>query len=415
MSAAPELGSRRALIMWGLAASMFLYAFLQRVTPSVMVEDLMRAFGVGAAALGNLSAVYLYAYGALQIPLGLLFDRFGARRLLAVSFLIAALGSLLMALAATFATALAGRALIGLGVACSWVGALTVATQWLPANRFAMFAGLTQALGMAGAIFGQAPLAEAVGAFGWRLTILAIGALGLAMASALWLVVRDRPRAPGHAPLHLAEALRAVLGLRETWACAAFGFALTGPMLAFAGLWAVPYLVAVYGLDRTTAAAISSLLFLGWGLTAPLIGLLSDRIGRRKPIMLVCTVIAGVMMTAIVFGPRWPTAIVAVLMFAQGGAASCMILAFALARDHSRAETSAAAMGVVNTAVVGAGAVLQPLVGLILDLTWDGTLIDGARAYDAASYRAALSILPLCIIAGIASLVAMRETPRGLG
>ena len=122
----------RILAMWALAASTFLYAFLQRVSPSVMVEDLMRGFGVGGTVLGNLSAFYLYAYALLQIPLGVMFDRFGVRRLMAASLVASGAGSLLFAVAPSVEIAYLGRLLIGGGAACSFVGALTVTALWLP-------------------------------------------------------------------------------------------------------------------------------------------------------------------------------------------------------------------------------------------------------------------------------------------
>jgi len=145
-----------ALAAWMLAASTFLYAFLQRVSPSVMVEDLMAGFGVGGTVLGNLSAFYLYAYAALQVPLGMLFDRFGVRRLMAGSMLAAAAGSAIFAAAQAIEMAYLGRMLIGAGVACTFVGALTVTAQTMPPARFAMLAGIVQMLGMVGAIFGSA-------------------------------------------------------------------------------------------------------------------------------------------------------------------------------------------------------------------------------------------------------------------
>ncbi|MFZ9416229.1 MAG: MFS transporter, partial [Alphaproteobacteria bacterium] len=169
-----------ALAAWMLAASTFLYAFLQRVSPSVMVEDLMAGFGVGGTVLGNLSAFYLYAYAALQVPLGMLFDRFGVRRLMAGSMLAAAAGSAIFAAAQAIEMAYLGRMLIGAGVACTFVGALTVTAQTMPPARFAMLAGIVQMLGMVGAIFGQAPLAALVATLGWRGALVAMGGLAAA-------------------------------------------------------------------------------------------------------------------------------------------------------------------------------------------------------------------------------------------
>jgi MFS family permease len=401
----------RILAMWALAASTFLYAFLQRVSPSVMVEDLMRGFDVGATVLGNLSAFYLYAYAALQIPLGVMFDRFGVRRLMAASLLVSGAGSLLFAVAPSVEIAYLGRLLIGGGAACSFVGALTVTALWLPPARFALFAGLVQLLGMAGAIFGQAPLAALVAWLGWRGALAAMALLAAAMAVALHLALREKPRPPG-TQLRVGEAMRAVLAVRETWTCAIFGFAMTGPMLAFGGLWAVPYLTTVYGLPRTTAAALTSLIFAGWGLGAPLIGWISDRLGRRRAPMAVCAAISGTLLAAIVFGPVWPVWILAILLGLQGLTAAAMVLGFAVVKERNAAGSAAFAMAVVNTFVVGSGALLQPLIGWLLDRSWTGTLADGARIYDGAAYGAALATLPPLFVIALLACAATRERPR---
>ena len=400
-----------ALAAWVLAASTFLYAFLQRVSPSVMVEDLMAGFGVGGTVLGNLSAFYLYAYAALQVPLGMLFDRFGVRRLMAGSMLAAAAGSAIFAVAQAIEMAYLGRMLIGAGVACTFVGALTVTAQTMPPARFAMLAGVVQMLGMVGAIFGQAPLAALVATLGWRGALVAMGVLAAAIGLALHLVLRDRPGAA--APqARLSDGLRAVARVRETWACAIFGFAMTGPMLAFGGLWAVPYFATVYELPRTTAAALTSLIFAGWGVGAPLVGWISDRLGRRREPMLACAAIAGLALAAVVFGPRWPLWALVPIMMIHGACASAMVLAFAMVREQNDPAANSVAMAVVNTFVVGSGALLQPLIGWLLDLGWTGQVVGGARVYPREAFVGALSILPPLFVFALLAGLAMRERPR---
>ena len=400
-----------ALAAWVLAASTFLYAFLQRVSPSVMVEDLMAGFGVGGTVLGNLSAFYLYAYAALQVPLGMLFDRFGVRRLMAGSMLAAAAGSAIFAAAQAIEMAYLGRMLIGAGVACTFVGALTVTAQTMPPARFAMLAGVVQMLGMVGAIFGQAPLAALVAALGWRGALVAMGVLAAAIGLALHLVLRDQPGTA--APqARLSDGLRAVARVRETWACAIFGFAMTGPMLAFGGLWAVPYFATVYELPRTTAAAITSLIFAGWGVGAPLVGWISDRLGRRREPMLACAAIAGLALAAVVFGPRWPLWALVPILMVHGACASAMVLAFAMVREQNDPAANSVAMAVVNTFVVGSGALLQPLIGWLLDLGWTGQVVGGARVYPREAFVGALSILPPLFVFALLAGLAMRERPR---
>ena len=166
----------------------------------------MRDFAVGAAVLGNLSAAYFYGYAGMQIPVGLLLDRFGPRRLLAIASLICAAGCVLFAKGETLAAVTAGRFLIGASAAFSLVGAMAVAGQWFRPDRFAVFSGLAMAMGMAGGVLGQAPLRLAVEASDWRTVNLLLALGGVALCVAAWATVRDRWRGSGGFGDVLAES-----------------------------------------------------------------------------------------------------------------------------------------------------------------------------------------------------------------
>jgi MFS family permease len=405
--AAPE--SWRPLLAWALASLFFCYGFVQRVSPSVMVAELMRDFSAGAAILGNLSAFYFYAYAALQIPVGLLMDRIGPRRLMTAAAAVVAAGSVLFAASEAITGAYLGRLLIGAGAAFSWVGVLTVLTQWFPARRFALFTGMAQAVGMAGAIFGQAPLAVSVEQIGWRSTLLVTAAIGFAIAVGAWLVVRDKPHA-GAASEGIGASLKVLLRNRETWLNAIFGLSMTAPMLAFAALWAVPYLTVLHGIERSAAAGILSFMFIGWAAGAPFMGWLSDRIGARRPIMIVGAAINTVTFAFAIQMPWLSLAAVSALLLVHGIGASAMVLAFACAREHNPPQMSSTAMAIVNVAVVGSGALFQPLVGLLLDLQWDGELAAGARVYGVEAFRIALSVVSVAGIGGLCAALLMKES-----
>jgi MFS family permease len=401
----------RPWLAWGLGSSLFCYGFVLRVSPSVMVSDLMRDFAVGAAILGNLSAFYFYSYAGLQIPVGVLMDRLGPRRLMTAATLLCAGGSLLFAASEALGVAYLGRLMIGAGAAFGWVGTLTILTQWFPPRRFAGLVGGAQMIGMIGAVFGQAPLGLIVGAMGWRGSLMVMAALGGALALALWLVVRDRPHvATAAGPMRLTAGLALVMRNRETWLNAVYGLAMTGTMLSFGGLWAVPYLRTVYALDRADAAAVASLLFVGWGIAAPLIGWSSDRLGHRRPMMIVAGALTTLSLAAVIYWPGLPLLGAAVLIAFNGAAASTMTLCFACAREHNVPAASGAAYGLVNTFVVGSGALLQPLIGWLLDLRWDGTMVDGARVYAPEAFRWALTVLPAASTLGLVSALLSKES-----
>lgn len=408
-------GGARAWAIWFLGACCFGYAFFHRVTPSVTVSDLMREFAVGAAVLGNLSALYFYTYAGLQIPVGVMIDRWGARAMIAISVTLAAAGGLLFGLAPGIYPAYAARLLIGAGSAVAFVGTLTLVSRWFPPHRFAFLSGMTMMVGLAGGITSQGPLAHVVDLIGWRNMQLAGAAFGFALALAVWLVVRNtpgprlrRPASDDGRPALLAT-LAAVLVRPRIWNIALVAAAMSGPMLAFGGLWGVPYLMQRYGLERPDAAFCTSLLFIGWAVGAPLAGWLSDHVGLRKTPLLLAASLPLLAMVVLFFGPDISLTAASAIIFFIGLTSSMMVLCFALGREISRPETHGSVTGFVNAFTVGSGALLQPIIGLMLDLQWDGAMAEGVRIYTVEAYNTAFLSL---IASGVLGLVCASMVPE---
>ncbi|MCG8507937.1 MAG: MFS transporter [Rhodospirillales bacterium] len=396
-----------AWLVWSASAAFFFFSFFHRVAPGVMVSDLMADFAVTGAALGTLSALYFYAYTALQLPVGLILDRWGPRRVLTLAALVGGTGSFVFGLAPDFTIAAFGRLMIGAGVAFAWIGTLTLISSWFPHGRFAMLAGLSSMIGVIGAIGAQAPLAALVDWAGWRATMTGSGLAGIAVSVIVWLIVRDAPagklvkNAPK--PASFLAGLIQVLGRPQSLILGLISFSAGVFLLAFGGLWGVPYLVAAYGLSKPVAASGISLIMVGWALGAPLLGWVSDRFKRRKPPLVVGMSVAYLSILSVIYVPGLPVGAAFALLFLTGFAGGVAITCFAVAREHNPSHLGGAAMGVVNTLTMAAGAVYQPLIGWLLDLNWDGGMEAGAQIYSLETYRIAL----LSIVAsGILALVA---------
>lgn len=402
--------SPRAVAAFLLGCLCFGYAFVQRVAPSVMTDELMRSFQVQAGALGALSAFYFYAYAAIQMPVGVLMDRYGPRRILGSAMALCLLGSAAFAIADTLWMAAIGRLLIGGAVAFAYVGTMTIAATWFPVARFSLSVGILQMIGMIGAMTGQAPLGLFVTAIGWRDTILSLGVIGAVLSVLIFLVVQEVPAEKKDAAKAQSGAFRDVLRRKDSWCCALIGFALTSSMLAFAGLWAVPWLRQVHGFTPSEAAVTASLVFLSWAVASPVVGWVAEKIGRRKPLMYFGILANIVVFSVFVLFPDLPRVFLYPLFMLSGIGGCTMIISFSCVREVNRPGRAGAALGFVNMFVVGSGALFQPLLGYVLDMTWDGTLLDGTPFYGTDSYGAALSTFLVTYTLAFIACILLRET-----
>jgi MFS family permease len=414
MSTAQTAGvsRRQAVIAFALGTLFFGYAFVQRVSPSVMTAELMRDFAVGGAALGSLSAFYFYAYASIQLPVGMLTDHFGPRKLMSFAAGLCALASLGFALSDSVLTASLGRALIGGTVAFGFVGTLAIAGYWFRPSQYALLAGLLQTVGMSGAIFGQAPLRQMVEAIGWRdtINILALVALLLALLLFFLVPVRSSEQKQRASDVGILQGLKAVTVNPQTWLCSLVGFGMAASMLAFGGLWGVPWLSTVRGYTTTEAAGITSMLFVGWAIFSPLCGWASDRIGRRNPILRAGALVALLALLFLIYFTPDNTALLMALIFVLGAGGSAMTVCFGSVKELNDINYSSTSLGLMNMCIVGSGAVMQPLIGWLLDLNWDGSLQQGARVYSAAGYNAAFASLLVVTLAALAGTLLLRET-----
>ena len=396
----------------------FLYAFVQRVAPSVMTGELMRDLAVGATSLGVLSSAYFYSYALLQLPIGLLTDRFGPRRLMSAAALGCAVASLGFAYSETLWSATFYRALIGIGVAFAFVGTLAILVEWFPSGRFAFYAGFLQSMGMFGALAGQAPLRWFIENHGWRMVFVSLAVIAAILSLALYRIVPRRPvkadnvkQTQSTDKASLSRSLLEVIRNPQSWVCALFGFGMAAPMLAFAGLWAIPWLIKTRSWSDSQAASMVAWLFVGWALAAPLAGWLSERMRKRKPIMIAGALMALAGMALLVYIDGWLKWQLAALFFMTGCGGSTMIVLFGSVRELNRPSNNAAAMGFCNMFVVGSGGIMQFLLGWMLDKSAaSASATASQQIYSATDFSFAFNALLITSAMALLAAVLIRET-----
>ena len=413
-----------AWTVWGLGALLYLFAFYQRVAPAVMTDQLMADFAIGGAALGNLSAFYFYAYVAMQIPTGVMADRWGPRRVLAAGAGVAAVGSLLFAFAPTFGWAGIGRLLVGASVAVAFVSTLKLASHWFAPRQYALASGMALFFGVTGGVMAGVPLRLLVESFGWRMVMGSAGAFALLLCAAIWLLVRNDPSERGFKSHHqgtpaaggahidrtpILVGLVEVLSYRNIWLLMLAPIGFSGAVLTFGGLWGVPWLRQVHGLDPKSAAAVTSTLLAAWALGGPLLGSWSERMGRRKPLYLISGAVAAAGWAAVIFLPL-PLWLTIPLLVVIGFASGNIIIGFAWAKESLPLRLMGTASGVVNMGPLMGGMFLQPGVGWMLDRGWAGAEANGARLYDAAVWQSGFGLMFFAVLLALALVPFARES-----
>ena len=407
--------------VWGLGAILYLIGFYQRVAPAVMTSELMMSFNIGAAGLGNLSGIYFYSYVAMQVPTGILADRWGPRRLLSVGALVAGAGTLVFAMAPGFIWAGMGRLLIGGSVAVAFVAMLKLAAHWFAPRQFALTSGLALFCGLIGAVFAGVPLRLLVSAAGWRPVMIASGLITLAVAGLIWMLVRDDPGEKGYTsyahvvsgatPHHgIMTGIKEIFKHRNPWLLCLIPGGIVGSVLTFSGLWGVPFLTTHYGLSQTGAAALCSTLLVAWAVGGPVFGALSDRIGKRKPLYVLGCIIGVLSWVVIIFVPGLSLNILTVLFLCAGFSSGCMIIGFAFVKESVPPFLAGTATGVYNMGVMLGPMILQPAVGIILDLHRQGSGLDGIKNYSLGAYQLGFSLMLAWLVLGAVLILFTVET-----
>ncbi|MFZ1444469.1 MAG: MFS transporter [Candidatus Dechloromonas phosphoritropha] len=397
---------RRRWLALGIVALTYVLSFFQRFAPAGIAQDLAAAFSTSAASLGALAATYFYVYTLMQIPTGILADTLGPRRILALGGIIGGLGSFMFGFAPSLDWALAGRTLIGLGVSVTFIAMLKLIAVWFEESRFATMVGICMLVGNMGSVLAGAPLSGLAQATGWRGVFIGIGVVSLVLAVACWVIVRDRPDASSAAATSrfdrtvVLSGLLAVLKNRATWPTIIVNTGMAGAFFTFGGLWATPYLVQVHGMARQAASAHLSLWFGGFAIGCFFIGTLSDRIGRRKPVLIATSHVYAAIWLVWLSGITMPPWLSYSLFVVMGLVTAGFSLTWACAKEVNPPLLSGMSTSIANIGGFLAGALLQPLVGWVMDLGWKGEILNGSRFYGLDTWRDGVLVVALCALMG---------------
>lgn len=402
-----NLTTIRATQVWLCAALFYLFQFVIRVSPSVMVDDLMGAYNLDATGFATLSALAMYAYSVMQIPAGIFADLYGARRCILISVLICSIGTLLFCSTTHLWVAQLSRILIGMGSAGAFLCVSKISVNWFGTERQAQMFGFAMMAGTIGALNGGAPLAYSLNFFTWQETLFLLGSLGFVIFAINYFFLKDTPiqekKRDQHTFQSIVQAcyksLRALLVQPQCWLSALAAMGVYSCICVLADLWGVSFLMQAYEITKQEAAQISSMIYVGLCCGSVVIPFMSHRILGNKGFILLGLSVIALCFYLLVYGPHYSVSTASSLCLIIGFFSGVEMLCFANACRVLPSNMAGTVTGFVNGVVMLGGSLLQQIIGYALDYLWDGTMTNsGTRFYSLEAFQSAFSFLGGCIV-----------------
>ncbi len=396
--------SFRMWIIWLLASFFYAYQYILRVTPSVLMSDLLTKFQVNAEQFGQFSGVYYIGYTAMHIPIGILLDRVGPKIILPLSLLFSALGLMPLLYSDTWSYPILGRLLMGMGSSGAILGLFKIIRLGFGDAQFNRMLGISVTIGLTGALWGGLPLQYLLDTLGLENLIWLVATLGILLAISIFIAM------PKHVPLvqtahhtHFLKEMyldiKNVFTNKKVLLVCLLGGIMVGPLEGFADVWGKEFLKSNMGFDNHLAAGLPSYIFFGMCFGAPVITYLADKFRAYFGFIIAGAIImAGSFIW--VFSSTFTPIELKILFSIIGIMCTYQILVIYLASSFVPENIVGLTIACANMIMMLFGYLFHTIIGKIMDLNWDGTLIDGARVYPPEAFVQGLSVIPIGLIIG---------------
>ncbi|MEZ0064059.1 sugar phosphate permease [Streptacidiphilus sp. MAP12-20] len=416
-------GGRAAWTAWGIGVTVYVLAVVHRTSLGVAGLDAAARFGINASALSTFSILQVLVYAGMQIPVGLLVDRFGPRRILSAGLVLLTVGQLGFALATSFTPALLARGVLGCGDAMTFVSVLRIGSRWFPVFRNPFIAQLTGLVGTIGNLVSTMVLSQVLHSAGWTPTFGTTALLGVAVLALVLLALRETPESTAREPLFargrevvterpegfsLREQIRASWSEPGTRLGMWVHFTTAFPASSFLLLWGMPFLMEGQGMSRAASGGMLSLVIVaGMGFAVLFGQLMSRRPGLRTPTVFTVVLVTGGVWGLVLAWPggHVPVWLLITLVVVMGSNGPASLIGLDYARPVNPPERIGTASGIVNMGGFIAAVLALFLIGLVLDATTTGT----SASYTPSAFRAAFATLYAPMALGILQILRLRR------
>ena len=385
--------------VWTILAFSLVLSLFHRGAMGVISPSMSLDLNASASQMSNIASVTFYTYALMQIPAGLLLDRYGYRKINGIGMLITGLGALLLGVTSSIPLAYISRLLVGLGTSVIFISVLKAQSIWFSRDEFTKASGLLAFIGNTGGVLATFPLAFLVTYIGWRFSMIVMGIICLLLFVVIFFYVKNHPNDYGYepqgeaknsSPLHLKDSFKSVIFNTAIWRNFFALFTLVGCTTAFSGVWGTNYLITVYQITETKASFYISFILVGLIVGALCIHPILNWF-NHQPVL--CQRGASILMTLcwvyflLITAGKPSLVVLPILFFLIGFSATAHILSFTDITDRCTSDYSGLASSFINAGEFISSSVITLFIGIFLDLTFTGTTMNGVRSYTPTQYQ----------------------------
>ncbi|MCS5709975.1 MFS transporter [Candidatus Berkiella aquae] len=382
--------------MWLLASFFYAYQYILRVLPNIMMVDILEKFHIDAAIFGQYSGLYYIGYAGMHIPVGIMLDRYGPKRVLPVCMILTVMGLLPLLFAQHWIYPALGRLIIGMGSSAAILGVFKIIRMSFPEERFTLFLGFSVTIGLLGAIYGGQPVNALMHLFGWESVLQVIILLGIVMAVATFFIVPSQPI--DKTQESWLASVKAVLSNPQIMLVCFLAGLMVGPLEGFADVWGKEYLKSAYHLSEQVAASLPSLIFLGMCFGSPILSWVTAKTKAYYGFIIISGLVMGAAFIWLLTGDV-PVTWLAALFVIVGVFCAYQILAIYLASTFVGERLVGLTTACANMIIMTFGYVFHSAIGKIMSARWEGRFnAEGVPYYDASAYTQGLMVIPAGLI-----------------
>ncbi len=404
----------QAVLVCFSASLFFAYELMQLHMLNAITPMLMADLKFVATDLGILGSTYILADVLFLLPAGMILDRFSVRKVVLVALGFCVLGTVGLAYSHTLFEACVCHFFSGIGNAFCFLSCMLLCSRWFPARWHALVMGVMLTMGLLGGVIAQTPFSLLAQAFTWREALLIDAALGLVIFALIYLFVVDAKKEikATASEIPFWPAIKRAVMNGQNIACGIYTGMMNLPVMLLGAMWGSLFLIQVHGMSLVEAAFVTSMVCMGTIVGCPLVGFISDKMTKRKPVMLAGAISSLAIFALILLAKEPDTIIFSILFFALGLTTSTQVLSYPLITENNPPELTGTSMGISGILIMGLALVLQPISGMLIDYGWDGKLVDGIRFYSSSDFMRSFMIFPIGFVISILLAFVIVEKER---